>query len=88
MAEAHKLSDPKEKKFQMQRRQEKETTKKSLKQGELLANARDNKKRNFEDMFATEQQILEDFDTGKLSKKYDNACGKRVPTFRDKRSDA
>ena len=41
-----------------------------------------------EDMSATEQQVLEDFETEKLSKQYKNACGKRVHFFRDKRNDA
>ena len=46
MADAHKLSDLKEKDFQMQRRQEKEKTKRDLKQGELMAKALDCQKKS------------------------------------------
>jgi hypothetical protein len=38
--------------------------------------------RKYEDMSATEQQILEDFDTHKSRKEHDEACAKRLPPFR------
>ena len=39
-------------------------------------------------MFATEQQVLEDFGTGKFRKQYKDACEKTLPFFRGKRNDA
>ena len=50
-------------------------------QGSHLVKERDSGKRNFEDMSATEQQVLEDFDTGKSQKRHAEECGKRLPIF-------
>ena len=50
-------------------------------QGKHLAMDRDTKKRKYDDMSATEQQILEDFDTHKLRKDHDEARAKKVPPF-------
>ena len=38
-------------------------------------------KRTYAEMSATEQQILEDFDTGKSAKRYAKEKGKRLPYF-------
>ena len=51
-------------------------------QGSRLENERDSSKRKFEDMSATEQQVLEDFDTGRSAQRYDKACEKKLPYFR------
>ena len=51
-------------------------------QGSRLVKERDSIKRNFEDMSATEQQVLEDFDTGKSAKRHAKECGKKLPCFR------
>tara|TARA_B100000780_G_scaffold258655_1_gene209115 strand:+ start:119 stop:295 length:177 start_codon:yes stop_codon:yes gene_type:complete len=32
----------------------------------------------------TEQQVLEDFDTGRSAQRYDKACEKELPCFRGK----
>ena len=51
-------------------------------EGIHLAKERDSSKRKFEDMSATEQQTLEDFDTNKSSKRHESACAKKLPFFR------
>ena len=38
--------------------------------------------KKYDDMSATEQQILEDFDTHELRKHYDETCVKKAPSFR------
>ena len=53
-------------------------------QGSRLVKERDSIKRNFEDMSATEQQVLQDFDTGRSAQRYDKACEKKLPCFRGK----
>ena len=53
-------------------------------QGSRLVKERDSIKRNFEDMSATEQQVLDDFDTGKSAKRLSKECGKKLPCFRGK----
>ena len=50
-------------------------------QGRRLATARDSKKRTYETMSATEQQILEDYDTLRSRKQLDEICAKRLPPF-------
>ena len=57
----------------------------SLKQGKLLAIARDSRTRKLEDMSAPEQQILENFETQDL-KKNEEASAKRLPLFRGQRN--
>ena len=46
---------------------------------------RDSGKRYFEDMSATEQQVLEDYETDKSAKRYKEECIKKLPPFRGKR---
>ena len=53
-------------------------------QGSRLVKERDSSKRKFDDMSAAEQQVLEDFDTGKSAQRYDKACEKKLPCFRGK----
>jgi hypothetical protein len=48
-----------------------------MEQGARLAKERDSNRRKFEDMSATEQQILEDFDTGKAAKRHAQERGKK-----------
>ena len=57
---------------------------KALKQGQRLSAARDRGKNKFEEMSATQQQVVEDFDTGKCRKQYGEACAKKMPHFSGK----
>ena len=68
---AQKLSDLNEKEWQAERRRKKFDIQQQLRQGAWLANLRDTHKKRFHDMSATEQRILEDYDTGKLQKLFD-----------------
>ena len=84
MANARKLAALDQKIWQRYRRERKSEAKQRMVQGSHLVKERDSGKRNFEDMSATEQQVLEDFDTGKSQKRHAEACGKRLPMFRGK----
>ena len=53
-------------------------------EGVRLSEQRDSGKRKFENMSATEQQILEDYDTRKTHKEHAKASGKKLPQFRGK----
>ena len=68
MIVAQKLSDLNEKKWQAERRRKKSDIEQQLRQGALLANLKDNHAKRFHDMSATEQRVLEDYETGKLRK--------------------
>ena len=68
----------------MHRGERKLEAKQQMVQGNQLLKERDSKKRNFEDMSATEQQVLEDFETGKSPKRYAKESGKRLPCFHGK----
>ena len=46
---------------------------KQLRQGAHLAKLKDNNRKRFHDMSATEQRVLEDYDSGKLQKHHDDA---------------
>ena len=65
MTIARKLSDLNEKEWREHRRRNKYEAKQRLKQGESLAEQKNYGKRKFEDMSATEQQALADFETQK-----------------------
>ena len=47
-------------------------------EGFRLIEQRDNGKRKYENMSATEQQILEDYDTRKTQKEHAKASGKKL----------
>ena len=51
------------------RKTAKAAAKQDIKQGERLAKQRDTKKKQVSEMSATEQQILKDYETNKLSEK-------------------
>ena len=65
---AHKLADLGQKQWQTERRLKKQETEKQLKMGAHLAKLRDSNKRTFDDMSATEQQTLEEFETDIIHK--------------------
>ena len=69
--EAQKLSALDEKEWQAERRRLKAKARKRLKEGEHLNALTYKGQRKYDDMSATEQQILQDFDCGKLTEQYD-----------------
>ena len=64
--------------------EEKRKTKERLNEGARLSEERDSSKRKCEGMSATEQQILEEYDTRKTHKKRTQASRKRLPHFQGK----
>ena len=81
MTTARRLSDLDQKQWQQRRRQTKLEAKQQVQCGIFLAEQR---KRQFEDMSAAEQQLLEDFETQKSSKQYEEARVKRPRSFHGK----
>ena len=71
MIVAQKLSDLNQKEWQAERRRKKSDIEQQLRQGALLANLRNTHAKHFHDMSATEQRVLEDYETGKLRKRLD-----------------
>ena len=69
---ARKLSDLNQKEWQAERRHRKYELQQQLRQGTHLAELRDSKRKRFDDMSATEQRVLEDYDCGKLQKRLDD----------------
>ena len=69
---ARMLSDPNEKEWQVDRRRRKSKLEQQLRKGKYLAHLRDTNTKRYHDMSATEQRILEEYDTGKLQKRRDN----------------
>jgi len=65
---AQRLSDLDQKEWQTQRRRKKHEAQQRLSQGTRLAKLRDSGDKEFDDMSATEQQILEDFDCKRSQK--------------------
>ena len=82
MAEARTLSSVDAKIWRIQRRQKKAGTRKALKLGQRLVYARDSLKRKLQDMSATEQQVLKDFETGKSGKLHKKNLAKKLHAFR------
>ena len=76
---AQKLSALDEKEWQAERRRLKDKAHKQLKEGERLDALRF--KVNQNDMSATEQQILQDFDSGKLTKQYEELRIQKLSGF-------
>ena len=69
---ARKLSDLNQKEWQAERRHRKSELQQQLRQGTHLAELRDTKRKRFDDMSATEQRVLEDYDCGKLQRRLDD----------------
>ena len=69
---ARKLSDPNEQRWRAWRRRRKLLLEQQMRQGLFLANLRDTNVKRYHDMSAKEQRVLEDHDSGKLRKRYDN----------------
>lgn len=68
---AQKLSDPRQDQWQANRRHRKKELQQQLRQGKDLAKLRDSKQKRFHEMSATEQRVLEDYETGEAQKIYD-----------------
>ena len=68
---ARRLSDPGQQQWQAERRRQKAEIQRRLRQGADLAMHRDSGKRKFDDMAATEQQTLEDYDCKRLQRQHE-----------------
>ena len=68
---AIRLSDVNEKTFVEERRQLKAKAKQRLKDGALLSEQKELGEINWDDMSATEQHLVEDFETKKLERDYE-----------------
>ena len=68
MSVAQKLSDPNQKEWRAERRRRKANIEQQLRHGEMLAHLRDTRAKDVHNMSATQQRVLEDYDTGKLRK--------------------
>ena len=71
---ANRLSDLDQHEWPKQRRQCKMKAKQRMDHGAFLVEERDPGKRKFDDMSATEQQTLEDFETKKSRRMYEARC--------------
>ena len=81
---ARRLSDPDQTQWQHQRRQKHFEAKQQMKDGKFLAKQRDCGKIKFEDMSATEQQTLENFETQKARRQYEETHVRKPPYFKGK----
>ena len=79
---AQRLSDLNQKQWQAERRRNKSEAQWRLRQGVRLATHRDSKKRSFDDMSATEQQVLEDLDIDKLRKQHEKLRAQKLGNLR------
>ena len=69
---------------ELERRERKSEAKQRLDNGARLVKQRDRGKRKSDDMSATEQQVIEDFEVGKSRKQYEQECAKRPLYFQSK----
>ena len=69
---AQKLSDLNQKEWQAERRLRKWTLQQQVRRATLLAELRDTNKKRLHQMSATEQRILEEYETGKLQKRHNS----------------
>ena len=68
---ARKLSDLNQRDWQAERRVRKRALQQEIRQATLLAELRDTNKKRLHQMSATEQRVLEEYETGKLQKRHD-----------------
>ena len=68
---ARKLSNLDQREWQAERRLRKWTLQQEVRQGKRLAELRENNKKRLHQMSATEQRLLEEYETGKLQKRHD-----------------
>ena len=75
LAHARQMST-RESDFRRQKQQASSDAKQALAQGKRLCEDRDSRKRTYSEMSATEQQLLEDFDTNKLQKRVEQTSSR------------
>ena len=78
---AHQLADPELKPWRVDRQRQKRKAKRELRQGADLAALRDSGHKDFHEMSATGQRLVQDFDYGKLKRRYDSLLIQK-PTIR------
>jgi hypothetical protein len=76
--------DKEERQRQQKRREAVQKTRDALRLGATLAQQRDNNKRSYDDMDTTEQQMLEDYDTGRTQIAKQSITPHRMKAFRCK----
>ena len=81
---ARRLSSLEHKMWQEKRRESLSEAKWQMAQGARLQKQRDSGKRTFDNMSATEQPILEDFDTKRTQRRYSEVPVKKMPRFHGK----
>ena len=74
--------DKHERQRQQMRREALQKVRDALRRGEALAQERDDHKRSYDEMNSAEQQILEDFETGRTEKQKQRFQAPRMPPFR------
>ena len=74
--------DKHERQRQQTRREALQKVREALRLGEALAKERDDHKRSYDEMNSAEQQILEDFETGRTEKQKQRFQAPRMPPFR------
>jgi hypothetical protein len=84
MTTARKLPDLDQAQWRRERKEGKWQAKQRLHHGALLAQQRDSGKRKFDDISAADQEVLEDFDTKKSKKEYEQTRLIKLPYFRCK----
>jgi len=82
MITAQRLSDLDQKEWQTQRRRKKSEVQQRLSQGARLATLRDSGEKEFDDMSATEQQVLEDFECKRLQTRHEELRIQKPGHFR------
>ena len=85
MEDAHKCSAKDQGEWRRDRQEDKSKALADLREGQGLAKKRDSGKRKFDTMSATEQQLVEDYDSNRLSKRYKQTKVERLPPFRGKK---
>ena len=74
--------DEQERQRQQTRREARRKVRDALRLGEALAQERDDKKRSYDEMNSAEQQMLEDFETGRTNRQKQGLTTARMRPFR------
>ena len=74
--------DEQERQRQQTRREARRKVRDALRLGEALAQERDDNKRSYDEMNSAEQQILEDFETGRTNRQKQGLTTARMRPFR------
>ena len=85
MADAHKCGAKDQNEWRRHRQEKKSQAWADLREGQDLAKERDSGKRKFYTMSATEQQLVEDYDSDRLNKRYKQTKVKKLPPFHGKK---